>query len=68
MYPDMAEYASNYDQETKDDPPIIEGRNPFMFDRGFGMISHRFRRRGMLRDLIDILLISEFFRRRRRMY
>jgi hypothetical protein len=73
MYPDMAEYASSYDRRAKDDPPRIEVRDLGMRDlgmrdRGLGMFDHRFRRRGMLHDLIDILLISELFRRRRRMY
>jgi hypothetical protein len=63
MYPDMAEYARANDDKMKDDPP------PVGF--GFGVpfvFGNRFRRRGLLRDLIDILLISEFSRRRRRFY
>jgi len=66
MYPDMAEYARNnenetaavFERNTNDDPP------PF----GPGMFNRRFRRRGLFRDVIDILLLSELFRRRRRPY
>lgn len=67
MHPDIAEYARDYDRKTKDDPPDP----PMGFDRGFGMFGRGpfgfgFRRRGLLRDLISILLLSEFHRRRRR--
>jgi hypothetical protein len=56
MYPDIAEYAREQDMKAKDDPPERE------------IFGRRFRRRGLLRDLIGILLVSEFFRRRRRIF
>jgi hypothetical protein len=59
IYPDIAEYAREYDKTNKS-PQIAEVINGFY--RG------RFRRRGMLRDIIGILLLSELFRRRRRFY
>lgn len=63
MYPDLAEYArANEDKVQNDPPPAGFGFGvPFVF-------GNRFRRRGLLRDLIDILLISEFSRRRRRFF
>lgn len=61
MYPDLAEYAqSNADKLAAQ--PVVETAR-FGPGPGFGW---RFRRRGMFRDLIDILLLSELFRRRRR--
>jgi hypothetical protein len=54
MYPDMDKYANDYAKAAMADPPKDED--------GF---RRRFRRRGMARDLIDILLLSEFFNRRR---
>jgi hypothetical protein len=69
MYPDIAEYARDYDKKAKDDPPDP----PLGFGGGFEMFGREhdrprfgFRRRGVFRDLIDILLLSELFRRRRR--
>lgn len=60
-YPDMAEYARSQEEKANSDPVIQTARfddpPPFRF---------RFRRRGLFRDLIDILLLSELFRRRRR--
>jgi hypothetical protein len=62
MYPDIAEYARS--NERMDTPEAVETAR---FGFGFpGAFNFRFRRRGLLRDLIDILLISEFARRRRR--
>ncbi len=63
MYPDMAEYARNNEKKGNDDPAAIE-----VISRFPGMFRPRFRRRGLFRDLIDILLLSELFRRRRRPY
>lgn len=60
MYPDIAEYASYYDNKASSDPAVTDVINGFY---GSG-----YRRRGMLRDLIGILLLSELFRRRRRVY
>ncbi|WP_312692085.1 hypothetical protein [Caproiciproducens sp.] len=67
MHPDIAEYARDYDRKAKDDPPDP----PMGFGRGFGMFGRGpfglgFRRRGLLPDLITILLLSELSRRRRR--
>lgn len=59
MYPDIAEYANSCDKKTGTDPYITDVINGF--DRSF-------RRRGLLRDIIGILLLSELFRRRRRIY
>lgn len=62
MYPDMAEYAHAKDSKNDPDPVVETAR----FGPAPGMFGWRFRRRGMFRDLIDILLLSELFRRRRR--
>ncbi len=61
-YPDVAEYARTQEEKANSDPMIQSARfdDPPIFG-GF-----RFRRRGLFRDLIDILLLSELFRRRRR--
>jgi len=61
MYPDLQEYAREYEQRADADQTVSEviTRSPFFRGR-------RFRRRGLFRDLIDILFFSEFFRRRRR--
>ena len=60
MYPDLAEYARNNATTSVADPPP--------FDRDSGMFGQRFRRRGMFKDVIDILLLSELFGRRRRFF
>jgi hypothetical protein len=60
MYPDIAEYANAYDKNASTDPEVINVINGF-YGRGY-------RRRGLLRDVIGILLLSELFRRRRRFY
>lgn len=57
--PGMAEYLQG--QVSKNDP------DP-MFDRDPPFGRWRFRRRGLPRDLIEILLLSELFNRRRRFY
>jgi hypothetical protein len=66
MYPDMVEYANDSEKKAKEDPPFIEVQT--FYGRGFGMFGRHGRRRGPVRDLIDILLLSELFRRRRRFY
>jgi hypothetical protein len=68
MYPDIAEYAENMDKKNPGEVPVIRGLGQGLFDRNFDMFGRRFRRRGILRDLIGIMLISEFFRRRRRLF
>lgn len=79
MYPEMAEYARENEMKAKDDPPdppesigVISrgfdrdfGRG---FGRGFGRFDRGFRRRGLFRDLIDIMFLSELSRRRRRFF
>lgn len=65
-YPDLAEYARTQEAKANSDPAIQAARfgdDPPPFGFGFG-----FRRRGLARDLIEILLLSELFRRRRRYY
>ena len=64
MYPDLAEYARSNDKKENDDPP------PFDRDRDMDrdIFERPFRRRGMFRDIIDILLLSELFGRRRRFF
>jgi hypothetical protein len=66
MYPDIAEYVNKNDNMVKNNLRTDEtiARFPGMYDRD----RRRFRQRGLFRDLIDILLLSEFFRRRRRFY
>lgn len=69
MHPEIAEYAMKHDNDAADDPPDPP-MSPFGFggfERGFGRMGFGFpfRRRGLLRDLISILLLSELFRRRR---
>ncbi|MDD3692801.1 MAG: hypothetical protein PHX02_02720 [Oscillospiraceae bacterium] len=59
MYPDMVEYAHEQERKASSIPAVTEVQAPF---RG------RFRRRGLLRDIIEILILSELFRRRRRNY
>ncbi len=63
MYPDIAEYAKQYEKKDKNEETIADVimRAPRFYRRAF-------RRRGLLRDLIDILFLSEFHRRRRRFY
>lgn len=57
MYPDVAEYAHEVESTVQIDRP----GNPDGYGRGY-------RRRGFLRDFITILLLNEFFGRRRRFY
>ncbi|GEM_PF-6866916 len=61
-YPDLAEYAHSQDDKANSDPVIQTAR----FGDDPPPFGWRFRRRGVFRDLIDILLFSELFRRRRR--
>lgn len=65
MYPELLEYSRNYEQQEEEAVPTVVNYSrrstPRYYRRGF-------RRRGILRDLIDILLLSEFQRRRRRYY
>jgi hypothetical protein len=67
-HPDLAEYARNNEANPNEDPEVAE----VISRRGGGGRPHfppfRPRRGGAVGDLIDILLISEFFRRRRRYY
>ena len=61
MYPDMVEYARSQETMASSDPAVMD-----VINGDFDRFRHGFRRRGLLRDLIDILLLSEFHRRRRR--
>lgn len=57
-FPDVAEYMRSHEQNPSRTTSLpVQG--PFFFGR-------RPRRRGPFRDLIDILLLTEFARRRRR--
>ena len=64
--PGMAEYLQN--QAGKNDPPDPKNDPDPMFDFDPPYGRWRFRRRGLPRDLIEILLLSELFNRRRRFY
>ena len=57
MYPELNEYARGFDDRAAE----TIARTP-------GFYGRRYRRRGLFRDLIDILFLSEFHRRRRRRY
>ena len=57
MYPDLVEYVRNNENDEAAIPTF--NHNP---DR------RRFRRRGLFRDIIDILILSELFGRRRRFF
>ena len=59
MYPDLEEYARGQEMKTNAGPAVTEVVTP---------MRSNFRRRGLLRDIIEILLLSELFRRRRRVY
>ena len=63
MYPDMARYDSNDESNQNAEQSVADviSGGPFFFRPNF-------RRRGLLRDLVEILLFSEFQRRRRRNY
>lgn len=58
MYPDLEQYANEQVVQIDDVSSSLVGQD----------WRRRFRRRGLFRDLIDILLFNEFFRRRRRYY
>jgi hypothetical protein len=69
MYPDMADYMSKSGEkdDPPGDPPPFRGgfRGGEEFREGFrpGFGFGRFRRRGLGRDFIDALLLSELFGR-----
>lgn len=67
MHPELMEYVR--ENEPKGESPDIAVINffpgPFY---GPGFFGRRFRHRGLFRDLIGTLLLSELFRRRRRYY
>lgn len=60
MYPELEEYAR---KNTGTEPTVSQviTTSPYFYGRGY-------RSRGLLRDLVDILFLSEFYRRRRRYY
>ncbi len=62
IYPDLLEYARAYENNNNTGTMKVSEvitRSPRIYRRGF-------RRRGLLRDLVDILFFSEFNRRRRK--
>lgn len=61
MHPDLAEYANSCERKSSADPSISQ-----VITIVPGIFGRNFRRRGMFRDIIEILLLSELFRRRRR--
>ncbi len=72
-HPDIAAYAKDSEKKMLDTMP--EARQTIVSDYGYGYRGYGddsygrgFRGRGVLRDIIDILLLSEFYRRRRRPY
>ncbi|MEA4987195.1 MAG: hypothetical protein VB095_03985 [Anaerovorax sp.] len=54
MYPDLEQYAACYDMKSSVET-TQRGRD--------GYRNYRFRRRGLFRDFIDLLLLNELFRR-----
>ncbi|MCX7615755.1 MAG: hypothetical protein N2Z65_08380 [Clostridiales bacterium] len=66
MYPDLNEYVGEYERNVNSSSPDLEVVNHV--PRSPGMFGRPFRQRGLFRDLIGILLLSELFRRRRRHY
>lgn len=70
QHPEIAEYAKDNEIKLQNDMP--EARQAIFSDYGYypGYDEYRYghRRRSPLRDILDILLLSEFYRRRRRPY
>ncbi len=66
--PEVAEYAG----ETKNSDWMPEARAAVTYGPGYGpgsgLYDGGYRSRGFLRDLIDILLLTEYYRRRRYPY
>lgn len=60
-HPDLLEYDQNYEEYTPNNQTVAVN-----FGGGRRSYDRRYRRRGFLRDLIDILFLQEFFSRRRR--
>ncbi len=67
--PDMAEYVRKFDNMNQALPEELEKtvQGPFTF-YGYDRFRRRPRRRGLFRDLVDILFLNELFRRRRRRF
>jgi len=57
LHPELAEYAQIYDMKTNEQYVTVQ------FGPGRRHYNNRFRRRGLLRDLIDILFLRELFGR-----
>jgi hypothetical protein len=68
MYPEVADYVRSYEENAKENVPEGAGRDPMRYETipVIAPFFGPFRRRGLFRDLIDILILSELFRRRRR--
>ena len=60
LYPDLMQYANEQEQMQRQENQVIQTQRPFRFRRPIR------RRRGLLRDIIEILLLSELGHRRRR--
>lgn len=67
MYPDLADYVRSHDNAMPEEEEAVEVITYGGFRPG-GRRRRPFRRRGLPRDLIQILLLSELARRRRRYY
>lgn len=61
--PELATYLQNQSSEDSVAAPVVN-----RFDNDPPAFGWRFRRRGLPRDLIEILLLAELFGRRRRYY
>lgn len=73
MFPDVAEYVREYEKQMPSNtteeniaPVQIDLTRRGDRDRDRDRRDPRFRRRGLFRDLIDILFLTELLRRRRR--
>jgi len=70
MYPELSDYIREYEnRENNNSNNENKNSNTAQTITRFpGYYRQRYRRRGLFRDLIDILFLSEFHRRRRRRY
>jgi hypothetical protein len=65
MYPELAQYAQDYERQMENSPRLPQEFVPGDPDNLEMMRRRRPRSRGLLSDVIRILLISELFNRRR---
>jgi len=66
MYPEIAQYAQDYERQMENSPRLPQEFAPTNSDSIEVIRRRRPRSRGLLGDLVRILLISELFNRRRR--